>query len=211
MAMQPSEFPERPLKSLARWSGFVHLLARFYMDYHAALMKAAKRKKHRSVDIDTQKSKQGTLWAFHWRSVGKNKLHDPNGIIKSTALIRELTDEQIARLRGPRGQRPYQLIELLDLAYDHNVRVEVELKVIVPETTLKSLLQREKTASMNSHGGLQFKTLAAMKGAIKRLRPAHNAGGVTVLSFTKYKGRGISKSRAWPVVDYTRGRPKWVA
>lgn len=211
METQPSTLPERPLKSLARWTGFVHLLARFYMNYHAALLRAARRKKHRSVDIDVQKSLNGTLWALHWGTVGKNHLHDPLGIIRPTQLIRNLSDDEIARLVGPKGQRTYQIIELLEEAHDLGVRVELELKVRVPEETLIALLQREKVAAMNKSGKLQFKTLAAMRGSIKRLRPAHVAGGTTILSFTSYKGKGISRRRAWPVVDYVRGRPKWVA
>ena len=211
MAIQPSALPERPLKALARWTGFVHLLARFYMNYHAALIRASKRKKHRSVDIDTQKSVQGTLWALHWGTVGANHLHDPLGKIGPHARIKKLTDAEIARLKGPSGQRTYQLIELLELAHDLNVRVEVELKVRVPLETLIALLSREKVAAMNKSGKLQFKTLAAMRGSIKRLRPAHDAGGTTILSFTSYKGQGISKRKAWGVVDYVRGTPKWVA
>lgn len=208
---QPSDFPERPLRSLARWTGFVHLLARFYMNYWAAVLRASRRTKHRSVDVDTQKSKNGTPWALHWGTVGANHLHDPLGKIGPHERIRDLTDEQIARLVGPRGQHTHTLLQILHLAYGHNVRVEVELKVVIPEATLRALLADPKVAHMNAHGKLQFKTLAKMAGRIKKLRAAHNAGGTTILSFTDYNGRGISKSRAWPVTDYVRGRPKWVA
>lgn len=211
-ATQPSDFPQRPLKSLLSWRGFVHLLARFYMNYYAAIERASRRDKHRAADVDVQLSADGTMWALHWGTVGKNKLHDPRGEIKSWQKIRNLNDAQIRRLKGPRGQKTHTILELLLLAYRLNkVRIELELKVVVPEETLRKLLANEKVAWMNAHGKLQFKTLAKMSRPIRKLRNAHNAGGTTILSFTDYTGKGISKAKAWPVTDYTRGKPKWVA
>lgn len=203
---EPLKAPHPPNK---RWVGFVHLHARFYMDYHKAVLKAAGRKKHRAVDIDTQKSKDGTLWALHWGSVGRNHLHDPSGSIKKHDRIEHLTDEQIAGLRGPTGQTPYHLLDLLSLAHLYRVRVEVELKMRAPEGIILDLITSPKVAAMNGRGDLQFKTLASLAGSIERLSPAHRAGGTTILSFTGYRGRGIYKSVAWPVVDYVRGKPKW--
>lgn len=211
MALQPSELPQRPRKVLARWTGFIHLRPLFYMNYKAAVIRAGKRKRRRAADVDVQKSKQGTAWALHWGKVGKNRLHDPLKQIKPWMKIRDLTDEEIARLEGPRGQHTHKLIEILELAHDLGVRIEAELKVVISLETLRALLSREKVAAMNKSGRLQFKTLAAMRGSIRRLRPAHVAGGTTILSFSSYRGKGISKRRAWPVVDYVRGRPKWKA
>lgn len=210
-ATQPSEFPERPLRSLLRWRGFVHLLARFYMNYKNAVLRAAKRTKHRAADVDVQLSAEGTMWALHWATVGKNKLHDPNGKIKPWMKIRDLSDAEIAGLRGPRGQHPHKVTYILELAFEHKVRIELELKVVVPEETLRRLLALPHVAWMNAHGKLQFKTLAKMRNRVRKLRNAHNAGGTTILSFTDYTGRGISKAKAWPVTDYTRGKPKWIA
>lgn len=209
--MAPSELTERPLRAFLRWSGFVHLLARFYMNYWAAVNRAARRTKHRAADVDCQKSAQKTLWALHWGTVGKNHLHDPLGKIGPHRRIRDLTDEEIGRLVGPRGQNTHTILQILHHAFRHNVRIEVELKVFVPKAVLDELLSDPKVAQMNKDGKLQFKTLAKMARPIRKLRAAHEAGGTTILSFTDYKGRGISKTKAWPVTDYYRGRPKWVA
>lgn len=207
----PAKLRRGPLRALARWTGFIHLLARFYMNYHAAVLRAARRTFRRAVDIDVHISKNGTLWALHWGTVGKNKLHDPLGLIGPHRLISSLTDVEIERLRGPKNQVPWKVLDLLEIAYKHNVRVELELKVVIPTETLRYLLSLKSVAKMNDRGKLQFKTLASMDGAVKRLAPAHAAGGVTILSFTGYRGPGISKRRAWPVTDYVRGRPKWAA
>src|SRR6478735_9409593 len=86
--------PRRPL------GGFIHLLARFYMHYRRAIIQASKRKRNRGVDVDVQLSKDGTMWALHWATVGKNKLHDPSGKIKSHWRIDSLTDDEIHTLEG---------------------------------------------------------------------------------------------------------------
>lgn len=206
--------PKAPKPSLRSWRGFVHLLARFYQNYRAAVLKAARRKKNRAVDIDTQKDKDGVLWSLHWATLGRNKLHDPKHEFTKGARIDSLHTHEVERLRGPKGQRPHQLIEMLELAERHNVRVEVEVKMTATEEEIRDLLTRPKIARMNERGLLQFKTLAQMgdtAGVVSRLTPVKNAGGTTILSFTDYKGRGISKSAAWPVTDYVRGRAKWVA
>jgi hypothetical protein len=207
-----------PRRSPGRWGGFVHLLARRYQNYQAALLKAARRKKRRSIDIDVQKSKSGTLWAFHWPTVGKNKLHDPLGKIHKNAQIDQLTDEQIERLRGPNGQKPNRLRGLLIMAAERGVRVEAETKSVVPLLEVKKLMAVAEIAEMVEQGLLQAKTLAFMgykhnkNAAAARLKPWHEAGVPTILSFTDFgRRRGIDKSVAWPVTDYVRGRAKWVA
>lgn len=190
------------------------MLARNYQNYLAAIMKAARRKKRRAVDVDAQKSLQGTPWALHWPTLGKNKLHDPKRQYTKHTRIDKLSDVQLDRMRGPKNHTPVRLVTCLELAAQHNVRVEVEVKTVLAEAQIKALLARPKIAAMNKKGLLQFKTLAFMgapNGPIYRLRPIHNAGGKTILSFTSFRKRGISKRAAWPVTDYVRGRARWVA
>lgn len=208
---EPALAPRAPRRSLKQWGGFVHLLARFYMNYYRAVLRAARRKKHRAVDIDTQPSKQGTPWALHWATLGKNKLHDPHKEYGPDTRIDHLDDNEIMRMRGPRNQKPYRLIGLLVLAGDHHVRVEVELKAMPNKTAFQHLLANSVIKQMLDRGDLQIKTLAGIHGAPERLAPVHGIGYPTILSFDKYKGPGISKSKAWPVADYVRGHAKWVA
>lgn len=199
----------KPRTQRREWRGFVHLLARFFMDYRAAIVLASTRKRGRAVDIDCRVSKEGSLWALHWPTVGKNKLHDPDGLIPAKARICDLSNEEIKRLRSKSGKSPERLRVLLNLACLKGVRVEVELKDVVDEVKIDRLLARTLVDRMNVHGGLQFKTLAGIGDPIARLAPVHNAGGTTILSFTRYRGKGIDKSKAWPVTDYVRGRAKW--
>ena len=210
---------DRPMRapSRRRFSGFVHLLARRYQNYEAAIMRAARRKRSRAVDIDVQESVEGTLWGLHWPTVGRNKLHDPQGRIGKNRRIDSLNDKEIGRLRGPQGQRPHSLAYYLERAAAHHVRVEAEVKSVPQERKVRNLLARPNIAAMHRRGHLQWKTLAALgskhdnNAAVHRLRPVHEAGGTTILSFTGFRRRGVSKRLAWPVTDYTRGRPKWVA
>lgn len=205
-----------PRRSLSSWNGFVHIKARFFMDYWKMIDTAAKRKKHRRVDIDHQRSKNGTGWAFHWATIGKNKYHDRLNKWHKNTRIDSLTDEEIAdRLRGPKGEKPHRISYLLDHANEEGVSVEVELKDVPNEAWLLRLKARRSTEAMLKKGALQFKTLAFLgypHGAVTRLRPVHEAGYPTILTFTDFGSRkGIDKSEAWPVVDYVRGRAKWVA
>lgn len=191
----------------ARFGRFIHLLARRYMDYERAVEKAAKRKKGhgRRVDVDTQDG-----WALHWATVGKNKLHDPAGKIKPSAHIASLSVAQVKRLRGPQGQHVHRLSYILRLCNHLKVDAEVELKSVPPEGYLARLMDRPYVKAMDKRGALLVKTLAWMGDPIDRLKPAHDAGFTTVLSFTGFGKRpGISKKRAWPYVDYVRGAGKW--
>lgn len=200
-----------------RWGGVLgHLLARRYMNYPALVRRAAKRRLgKRRVDVDGQDSAQGTVWALHWATVGRNKLHDPQGHIGRAVRIDHLTDAQIARLRGPRGQVPQEMVAVLSLASDLQVAVEVEAKSSWREDVVSRMLHRRKIAAMHARGQLVFKTLAWMgapRGPINRLRPIHQAGGRTMLSFTGFgRRKGLSKAAAWPVTDYVRGRARWTA
>lgn len=200
----------RPLAQLREWVGFVHLLARFYMDYRGAVMKASERKTRRAVDVDTRVSADGTMWALHWPTVAKNRLHDPTKKIASTARINELTDDEIFTLRSKEGKIPERLISILHLASLLGIRVEVEVKDVVDQAVVEALINRPAPERMRARGQLQFKTLAAVGDPVSRLRPVHDAGGLTILSFTRYRGKGIRKDEAWPVTDFVRGRPKWI-
>lgn len=191
------------------WRGFVHLKARFYMDYRRAVVVAGHRKKGKAVDIDTQKDSQNVLWALHWKTVGKNKLHDPHGKIRAGEKIETLTTAEVERLRGPKGQKPNKLLPLLRLAFRLGVRVEVELKTQVSFQKIRRILSRKNISAMNRRGDLQFKTLAELPGSLNRLAPVQRAGGTTILSFTGYTGKGLDKTRAFAVADYVRGKPHW--
>lgn len=210
----PTRGMKAPRKSLAQWGGFVHLLARFYMNYVASVMKAAGRKKNRSADVDGQESADHTMWALHWATLGKNKLHDPSHKHGPNTRIDHLHDTELARMRGPKNQTPQKMVTVLELAADHRVRIEVELKSDVSETALRKLMNRPKIKAMDDRGDLQYKTLAQLdkpNGAAQRLAVAHKVGGTTILSFTSYSGPGISKKGAWPVTDFVRGKAKWIA
>lgn len=196
----------RPEKVPTRWRRFKHLDPNRYMNYHQALLHLSAGQ---ALDVDGRSSKQGTGWALHWATVGKNHLHDPKKLIKSTRRIDSLTDAEIGRLRGPNNEEPFKIVHLLREAHDRKVRIELELKIRFPTATVKKWLSYPKIKALHKAGRLQFKTLAATSGAPGRLKPAHDAGGVTILSFTKYDGPGVYKRNAWPVTDYVRGTAKW--
>jgi hypothetical protein len=211
----PRRAMRAPRRSLKQWAGVFHMLARFYMNYEKAILKAARRKRRRGVDIDFQESKEGTLWGLHWPTVGRNKLHDSHGKINKNRRIDSLTDAEIDRLRGPDGAKPHSLAYLLERAADRHVRVEAEAKITPSEEKVRNLLARPKIAEMDARGDLQFKTLAfitAPHGPANRLRPIHDAGGTTILTFTGFgRRRGLSERETWPVTDYVRGRARWTA
>lgn len=197
--------------SKKEWKGFVHLLARRQQNYRKAIVEASKRKRGRGIDIDARESAEHTLWALHWPTVGKNKLRDPQGLIGPGERINLLTDEEIKRLEYRGSHRTPNRIEfLLKLAYAHKVRVEVELKEHVGIGIIRLLLVDPVIRKMNAQGLLQFKTLALRKNPIAIMRAAHRAGGVTILSFTGYRGNGINRDAAERYVDYYRGRAKWL-
>lgn len=197
----------RPKRVPPQWRHFKHLDPKHYMNYYQALMHLGPGD---SIDIDGQRSKRGTGWALHWATVGANHLHDPKGLIKPSRRIDSLSDAEIGRLKGPNGERTHRIVHLLKIAHRRGVRVELELKVVFLTKTLKRWLTRiPEIKALNEAGKLQFKALAESGGAIVRLEPAHRAGGTTIMSFTKYTGEGVVKERAWPVVDYVRGTPKW--
>lgn len=191
----------------AKWGKFNHLDPNVYMNYIGVLMTLGAG---HAMDIDGQKSKQGTMWALHWATVGKNHLHDPKGLISATRRIDSLTDAEIGRLKSLDGKHaPHKMEELLTMAHRRGVRVEVELKTFFPLLYIKKLLTIPAVAALHKAGLLQFKTLAKLAGPAARLAPVHHAGGVTILTFTDYTGPGIYKLNAWPVTDYVRGTPKW--
>lgn len=199
--------PKRPPKS---WHHFVHLLARHYQNYWTALDEA--HKKGIGIDIDAQHSKEGTGWGLHWATVGKNHLHDPKGKIKSTARLDHLTDVEIGRLRGPNGQRPRKLIHLMTKANKLGVRVELEVKVRFKDEWVKKFMNAKDVRGLRERHLLQIKTLASLgSNPVPRLAVWHKHGAITMLTFTGYDGKGISKKKAWPVTDYVRGRGKWIA
>lgn len=188
------------------------MLARRYQNYPRAVMRAAQRRRRRRVDVDVQRSLDGTPWALHWPTIGRNKLHDPAGVFGPGRRIDSLTDQVILRLRGPKGQRPWRLLSVLQLAAQHRVAVEAEAKVQLREDVVQQLVAPRDVAAMLKRGHLVVKTLAFMgapRGPVNRLRPWHRAGVPTMLSFTGFRKRGISKAAAWPVTDFVRGRAKW--
>lgn len=219
VTLPPDALHNRPLRvpRRARFGAFIHVKARFFQNYWAMIDRAAKRRPgKRRVDIDHQRSRNGTGWGFHWATIGRNKYHDRLHVWSKNTRIDHLTDAQIEdRLRGPHGERPHRMSALLDHAYDKGVEVEVELKDTPNESWIVRLLARTKTKAMNDKGHLVFKTLAFMgapHGAANRLRPVHEAGGKTMLSFTDFgRRKALSKKEYWPITDYVRGRAKWAA
>ena len=200
----------KPPASARQFAGAFHMLARHYQDYEWGVHQAAKREgSRRSLDVDGQRSSQGTGWALHWSTLGRNKLHDPKKKYGPETRIDSLTDAEIARMHGPDGQKTHRLSYILRLAHRLNVRVEMESKVVFPKPYAASLSNRWFVKSMIKRGDFQVKTLAGSGDPVPRLTVWHDAGAPTILSFTDYRGPGISKKRAWPVTDYTRGTPKW--
>lgn len=199
-----------PRKTPARWNKFVHLDSSEFMDYLAGIKKA--QQLGIGIDIDGQKSKQGTGWGAHWATVGKNRLHDPQKKIKSTARLDSLTDAEIDRLRGPKGQKGLRRLSvLLGEASRRGVRVELETKVLFSDAWVTRLMNLKTVKSLHQRHLLQIKVLASMSSPLVRLMPWHKRGAITIVSFTGYKGKGLSKKRAFPIVDYYRGTAKWVA
>ena len=203
----PRKAPPSPRRPLG---GFIHLFARFYQNYRVAILRASRRKRGRGVDVDVQLSKDMTMWALHWPTVGKNKLHHPSGKIKPTARIRDLTDDQIRTLVGPRGQIPHQVQHLVNLAASHKVRLELELKVFVPKKIIRAVIISDAGQVLRHRDLLQFKVRAALPQSLRIITTAHDAGGETIMSWEDYHGRGIPKDPAWSVVDYSRGRSHWI-
>lgn len=203
-----------PRRNPGRWAGAYHMLARRYQDYSRAVLKASRRKRRRGVDVDAQDSAEGTAWALHWATLGKNKLRDPRGQYGKRTRIDSLRDAEIFRMRGPRGQRPHPLENVLLRAYKLNVRVEIEAKTRFSPRYVRSLRAKNFIQEMDAKGLIQVKTLAWMgapNGGPSRLEPWHDEGFTTILSFTGFgRRRGVSKSKAWPVTDYVRGRAKWI-
>lgn len=195
-----------PLPSPAKWGHFTHLDPAHYMDYYYAIEHAPKGG---AVDVDAQKSKQGTAWALHWGTVGQNHLHDPKGLIAASRRIDSLTDAEIDRLRSADGKRPHRVQQLLVMAWKRRIRIELELKAFFPLLYIKKLMSVPDVSALHKAKLLQFKTLAKIPGCIARLSAVHHAGGITILTFTDYVGTGVSKLNAWPVTDYVRGTPKW--
>ena len=174
------------------------------MNYWAAVIAAD------ALDIDVQKDKQGVLWGLHWNNVAKNGLHDPLKKIPGTAKISDLTTAEVRRLRSTGNRRAHTINALLDLALKHGTRIELEFKVGITVAKAKALMARASTKALHKAGKLQTKTLAQIPGCVIRLAPLQEAGFITILSFTGYKGAGVRKVLAWPVTDYTRGTPKWL-
>jgi hypothetical protein len=197
---------QAPKRTPARWNKFVHLDPKHYMNYHQAVLHL---KPGQRIDIDEQKSASGTGFALHWPTVGQNHLHDPKGLIRPTRRIDSLTNAEIRRLKGPHGEQVFGIIHLLREVFRHEASAEVELKCINSVKEIKRWLSNVEIKELNRQGRLQFKGLAASGNVVKRLAPAPEAGGTTIMSFTKYEGAGVYKSLAWPVTDYVRGTPKW--
>lgn len=204
----PKETPvlERPKRTPVWMNKFIHLDPKHYMNYHQAVLHMEPGQR---IDIDEQKSLSGTGFALHWPTVGGNHLHDPKGLIKPSRRIDSLTNAEIKRLRGPHGEQVFGIVHLLREVYNRGGSAEVELKCVTSVKEIKRWLSTAQVKALHKAGHLQFKALASMAHVVAKLTHAHEAGGQTIMSFTKYSGAGIYKSKAWPVTDYVRGTPKW--
>lgn len=204
----PKETPvlTRPKRTPAWMNKFKHLDPKHYMNYHHAVMQMQPGDR---IDIDEQKSASGTGFALHWATVGANHLHDPKGLIKPSRRIDSLSNAEIKRLRGPNGEQVFGIMHLLREVHARGGSAEVELKCVTSVKEIKRWLANADIKAMDKQGHLQFKALASMAHVVTKLAHAHEAGGQTIMSFTKYDGAGIYKSKAWPVTNYVRGTPKW--
>lgn len=204
----PKEAPVlvRPKRTPSWMNQFIHLDPKHYMNYHHAVlnMKPGDR-----IDIDEQKSMSGTGFALHWPTVGGNHLHDPKGLIRPTRRIDSLTNAEIRRLRGPHGEQVFGIVHLLREVHNRGGSAEVELKCVTSVKEIKRWLAVAEIKALHKAGKLQFKALASMANVVKKLAHANEAGGQTIMSFTKYSGAGVYKSKAWPVTNFVRGNPKW--
>ena len=204
----PKEAPVlvRPKRVPARMKLDVHLDPKKYMNYHHAVLNL---KPGQRIDLDTQPSKSGTGFALHWGTVGKNHLHDPKGLIRLTRRIDSLTNAEIRRLRGPNGERVFGIVHLLKEVHARNAEAEVECKKVISVKEIKRWLSHEEVRALRKAGNFQIKALASMSNVVTKLANAHAAGVQTIMSFSKYDGAGIYKSKAWPVTNFVRGTPKW--
>lgn len=204
----PKEAPVlvRPKRTPPWMNDFIHLDPTKYMNYHKAVLGMSEGDR---IDIDEQKSITGTGFALHWATVGKNHLHDPKGLIKGWRRIDSLTNAEIRRLKGPNGEQVFGIVHLLREVHARGGSAEVELKCVTSVKEIKRWLANAEVKALNKAGRLQFKALASMAHAVMKLAHAHEAGGTTIMSFSKYRGAGIYKSKAWPVTNYSRGNPKW--
>jgi hypothetical protein len=204
----PKETPVlvQPKRTPSWMNKFIHLDPKHYMNYHHAVMQLMAGER---IDIDVQKSASGHGWALHWATVGANHLHDPKGLIKPTRRIDSLSDAEVKRLKGPNGEQVFGIIHLLREVLDRGAGAEVELKCVISVQEIKRWLSNADVKELNKAHLLQFKALASMANVVTKLAHAHEAGGTTIMSFTKYDGAGIYKSKAWPVTTYFRGTPKW--
>lgn len=193
-----------PKPAPTKWNNFIHLDSSGYMDYREAIIEGP------AVDVDVVQDFNGVLWGLHWKIVSKNGLHDPLGKIKGSALISDLTTDEVRRLVSKSGKHAHTIAYLLDLAAKEKTRIELEFKVKITTAKAKSLKNRASAKVLHAAGLLQTKTLAQIPGCVARLEPLQTAGFVTILSFTGYTGSGVRKVAAWPVTDYTRGTPKWL-
>jgi hypothetical protein len=195
-----------PKRTPAWMNKFKHLHPKHYMNYHQTVLHLLPGQR---IVIDVRFSKTGTGFALHWPTVGQNHLHDPKKLIRPTRRIDSLSNAEIRRLKGPNGEQVFGIVHLLREVHARGAGAEVELKVVFPTATIKRWLSHAAIKDLNAKNRLQFKALAQYGNAVKRLTPAHQAGGTTFMSFTKYNKAGIYKSQAWPVTNYYRGTPKW--
>ena len=124
-----------PVNCPSKYNSFTHLDPNHYMNYFQGIL----HQKGGGFDVDVQLSANGTPQALHWGTVGRNNLHDPSGKIKASAAIASLTDAQLKTLRGPAGRDGSHASRSACsmLAAKQGVRVELELKVLVPAATLQ--------------------------------------------------------------------------
>lgn len=202
----------KPTKAPNFWSSFVHLGPFGYMDYAAGIVKASTRKVGRAIDIDVRVDADGVLWGLHSKTIGENGLVDPLGKIPANAKIEKLRTAEILRLRSENGKRAHRMSYYLQLAADLNVRVEAELKMLIPALSIKRLLRITKIRTMAARGLLQWKTLVGLSGYAARMQAAHEGSkgtkAVTMLCFTEFD-KPVSKT-IWSHVDYYRGEARWV-
>lgn len=225
---RPSSAPvppalRRPQPAPKSWLDFYHAPsnATWEGDSVRGVFRAAARARvgdpARALDINTPGCTRDNVWvAVHNpRPLLHGYVDTKKPTLPKNSLIAEVTFGDLQGVVARPGTRvPYPIRKLNALMAEAdrlNVRVELEIKAFASKAQWLAFAADKHVKSLLKKGLLVVKTLAAIPGSVSRLTPAHQAGFPTMLSFTKYRGAGISAKRAWPVVTYTRGTPRWVA
>lgn len=142
---------------------------------------------YKSIDIDTQVTKDGVIVATHWSMpLLRDGFYDPEGQIGKNTRVDQMTYAQVSRLKNTYG--PYQIISLADMINvlaSNNMNLSFELKA--PNAS-RSLLP-QVASELNAAG-----VKAYVKGAISIPGMDNALGYARQLGFWT---RGTLGSQGW--------------